>query len=293
MLYSNSTNGRLRCALAAAALGLGALGAANSAQAADEKTNDHLPDWAPQPPARVMEDRMRAELSLLAATFDTQLRLDPSIEIQGTRVSAEDDLALDDSKLLALAELTLLPGERHLVRLSGFSARRSARSVLTRGIVFEDDVYFSGELVDSELNLTMFGLTYGYRFIASERAEFTATFGIQVAEVEANAVVRSRMVREPETGVAPLPLVGVEGRYDVTPRWSVEARAQYLTADIDDVDGTILDARAAIAWRANPYLVLGAGYRLFSIDIDSENESTPGFVDLEIDGPMLFIRASL
>ena len=83
----------------------------------------------------------------------------------------------------------------------------------------------------------MFGLTYGNRFLVHRRGEVTASFGIQVVEVEANAVVRSRVVREAESTVAPLPLIGLEGRYDFDQRWSVEARVQYLTGEYDDVDG--------------------------------------------------------
>lgn len=261
-----------------------------TATAAD---NPNLPDWAPKPKPNIVEDRFRAELSMLGAGFDTQLRIDPSATTQGTLINAEDDLGLDDSQFLILGELTLLPGKNHLVRLNGLSARRSAQAILESGIVFEDEVYFRGERVDSELNLTLFGLTYGYRFLATERAELAATFGIQVAEVEANAVVRSRVVRDSETGVAPLPLIGLEGRFDFTKRWGVEARLQYLTANIDDVDGSITDVRAAISWRANPHLVFGLGYRSFAIDIDSQNESTPGLVDMKIAGPTLYMRASL
>ena len=255
--------------------------------------NPNLPDWAPKPKPNVIEDRFRAEVSFLGAAFDTQLRIDPSLTTPGTTISAEDDLALDESQFLFLGELTLLPGDRHLVRLNGFSARRSAQTLLERTIVFEDEVYFLNERVDSELNLTLFGLTYGYRFIASDRAELAATFGIQVAEVEANAVVRSRVVRDAESGVAPLPLIGLEGRFDFTPRWSLEARVQYLTANIEDVDGSIMDARGAITWRANPHLVFGLGYRSFTIEIESQNDSTPGLVDMSITGPTLFMRASL
>jgi hypothetical protein len=268
---------------------LGALlGSAGTANAAD-----NLPDWAPKPKPHIIEDRFRAEVSLLGAAFDTTVRIDPSPTVLGTEVGAEDDLGLDDSQFLVLGELTLLPGDHHLIRLSGLSARRSAQTILERGIVFEDDVYFRGERVDSELNLTLFGLTYGYRFIASERAELTASFGIQIAEVEANVVVRSRIVRDAESGVAPLPLIGLEGRYDFTDHWSAEARIQYLTANIEDVDGSIMDARAAVTWRANPHLVFGLGYRSLTIDIDSQNESTPGVLDMKIAGPTLFIRASL
>lgn len=277
------------CAQLGACLWLSApVGAAES-----NPTNPNLPDWAPKPKPHIVEDRFRAEVSLLGAGFDTTLRIDPSATVPGTVVNAEDDLALDDSQFLILGELSLLPGERHLIRLSGLSARRSSQTVLERGIVFEDNVYFRGERVDSQLDITMFGLTYGYRFIASEFAELTASVGIQVTAVEANVIARSRVVRDPETGVAPLPLIGLEGRYDFTDQWSVEARVQYLTANVEDVDGSILDFRAAVAWRTNPHLVFGLGYRSFTIDIDSQNEDTPGFVDMKIAGPMLFIRASL
>jgi hypothetical protein len=257
------------------------------------ETNPALPDWAPKPKPRVVEDRFRVEALLLNAGYDTTLRVDESLTEPGTVVSAEDDLGLDDAELLAQAEVTLLPGERHLIRLNGLSSSRSAQKVLDETIVFDDEVYLPGERVDSTLNLQMIGLTYGYRFLVRQRGELTGTFGIQVADVEANAVVRSRVVRDSESGIAPLPLVGLEGRYDLSERWAFEGRIQYLTADIDEVDGEILDARAGVTWRMNPYLVFGLGYRTFSIDVDSRDPDTPGVVEMSIDGPLLFMRASL
>ena len=251
------------------------------------------PAYSPDPPPHVVEDRFRIEVTLLGASIDTHLRVDESLTLPGTEISAEDDLGLDDSALMPQAEITLLPGDHHLLRLSGFSSRRSASTIIDKEIRFDDEVYEPGERVDSELNLTMFGLTYGYRFLVRDNAELTATFGIQIASVDANALVRSRVVRDAESGVAPLPLIGVEGRYDFTKRWSAEARLQYLTADIDEVDGEILDARLAVTWRMNPHLVFGLGYRAFSIEIDSRDADDPGMVDMSFDGPLLFARASL
>ncbi len=287
--FISSTHRSLRTKTCIGIAALACLGAMH-AHAAD---NSHLPDWAPKPKPNVAEERFRAEVSFLGASYDTQFRIDPSLAVPGTPISAEDDLALDDSEFLVLGELTLLPGERHLVRFSGFSARRSAQTILARQIVFDDETYNINERVDSELNLTLFGLTYGYRLITNDRAELAVTLGIQIADVEANAVVRSRVVRDSESGVAPLPLLGLEGRFDFTPRWSMEARVQYLTANIEEVDGSILDARAALTWRMNPHLAFGLGYRTFTIDVDSADEGTPGMVDMTIAGPTLFIRASL
>lgn len=252
-----------------------------------------LPDWAPKPPPRVAEERFRAEVLVLGAALDTTIRIDESLTEQGTQIDIEDDLGLEDSQILAQGELTLLPGDHHLVRLSGMTTRRSAQTILDLVVEFDDETYLVGERVDSELNLTMVGLTYGYRFLVKDRGELTGTFGIQVAEVEANAVVRSRVIRDAESGVAPLPLAGLEGRFDFSSRWSAEARVQYLAADIDEVDGSILDARFALTWRKNPHFVFGLGYRTFTLEVDSRNEDTPGFVDMSIAGPLLFMRASL
>lgn len=277
-----------------AAMSLGLSLSSGVAHAADKKpTNDHLPDWAPKPPPIVVEDRFRVEVLALSAGLDTDLRIDPTLITQGTPINAEDDLGLDDSDLLPLAEITLLPGERHLIRLSGFGIRRSAQKVIDRTIVFDEQTYLAGERVDSTLNLTMLGLTYGYSVVKTRRADVALTFGVQVIEVEANAVVRSRVVREAETGVTPLPLAGLEGRFDFNERWSAEARVQYLSVEFDEIDGTVLDARAALTWRKNPHLVFGLGYRNFAVEVESRDIDTPGIVDLQMDGPLLFMRASL
>ena len=265
-----------------------------AAHAAEQKpTNDKLPDWAPQPKPHVVEDRFRVEVMTLSANIDTDVRIDPSLATQGTLIDAEDDLGLDDNKLLPLAEITLLPGERHLIRLSGFSLRRSARAVIDKTIVFDDQTYLPGEPVDSTLNLTSVGLTYGYSIVKALGVDVALTFGLQIIEVEANALVRSRVVRESDTAVTPLPLVGIEGRYDFNERWSVEARAQYLSVEFDEIDGSVLDARAALTWRMNPYLVLGLGYRTFDVKVDSRDIDDPGIFDMKMAGPLLFMRASL
>ena len=270
----------------------GAAEATAPAQPTTQAANK-LPDWAPKPRPNVIEDRLRVEVNLLGASPTTKLRVDESPTSPGTEINAENDLGLDDFQLLPQVELTLLPGERHLVRLSAFAVHRSADIRLEKPISFDNEDYLVGERVDSLLNLTMFGLTYGYRFIVTPRAEIAASFGIQIADVETNAVVRSRVVRESENGVAPLPLMGLEGRFDFSPRWSMEARVQYLTVNEIDVDGSILDARLGVTWRLNPYLLFGAGYRTFQIDVNSSDEDTSGFVDLTVAGPLLFVRASM
>ena len=264
------------------------------AHAAEKKpTNDKLPDWAPQPKPHVIEDRFRVEVMTLSADLDTDLRVDPTLATQGTLINAEDDLGLDDHKLMPLAELTLLPGERHLIRLSGFSLRRAASQAIDQTIVFDDQTYLPGERVDSTLNLRLFGFTYGYRLISNERMEVTPTLGVQVGEYSTNAVVRSRTVREPTGDVAPIPVIGADLRYDFTRRLSMEGRVQYMKVELDEIEARLVDWRVGFTWRFNPHFVVGAGYRAFTIDAESFDEDSSGLIDLSMDGPLLYVRASL
>lgn len=247
-----------------------------------------------EPKPRVVEDLFRVEVSVVGASYDTKVRLDSdNSTTPNTTINIEDDLGLDDSRALVQAEITFLPGERHLLRLGGQATRRAASKQLQRTITFEDDTFVVNTLVASKLDLTLFGLTYGYRFLKRERFELDGTFSIQFAEFDANIVGSTRTAQDAEDGVAPIPLLGLEGRFDFGSRWSAEGRVQYVGATAKDIDASILDARIAITWRQNPYLVFGVGYRTFDVDVDSDDEDDSGRIDLKISGPMLFLRGSL
>jgi hypothetical protein len=204
-----------------------------------------------------------------------------------------EDLGLAETRVIPMPELTFLPGRHHLIRLSAMTIRRHADHTLNRTILFDNNAYFVNEKVESELNLSMLGITYGYRFIRAQRAELTGLFGIEISQIEANVVVRTRLNRAAESGVAPLPMAGLEGRFDISSRWSLEGRVQYLSANISDVSGTIHDWRLDTTWRMNPHFKIGLGYRDLDIDVDSKDAGTPGHFTYKQKGPELFMRASL
>lgn len=254
-----------------------------------------------EPKPRVVEDLFRAEVSVFGASYDTMVRLDPDDGMmRSTDIDIEDDLGLDDTRGVIQGEITFLPGTRHMLRLSGQATRRSAIQQLQRTITFEDDTFVLNTRVASKLDLTLFGLTYGYRFLKRERYELDATFSIQIAEIDANIVdlgstpgTQIRTNQDAEDGVAPIPLLGLEGRYDFGSRWSAEGRVQYVGGKSQGVDAAIIDARVGVTWRQNPYLVYGIGFRRFSIDVDVNDDDDSGSVDLSISGPLLFLRGSL
>ncbi|HTE43587.1 MAG TPA: hypothetical protein VK629_22395 [Steroidobacteraceae bacterium] len=260
----------------------------------------------PTPPSHASDDTLRFEIDLLYGGYDTEIQFNDDTAIgstPGTTISGEEDLGLTDTEFLGQVELTLLPGEHHLVRFNGISMRRDGQTVLKRTIEFDNETYSAGERVDSFLNVSLLGLTYGYLPLLTDRYELGVTFGIQITSVSANAEVKSRVIRESDSGVAPLPLWGIEGRFDITRRWSIDARVQYITSSFltwaldeeakDDVEATIIDGRFAVRWRQNQHLIYGLGYRYFDIDIVAKDTDPSGSMKIGLTGPMLFIQASL
>ena len=264
---------------------------------------------SPDPPPYSVADRFRLEVDLFRGSYNTQIRLDNSVTTAagvttvtpGTQVFAENDLGLAKSQYLGQLELTLLPGKHHMVRLSGLSMRREGEQILTRTIQWGNSNYQLNDRVSSHLNLNMVGLTYGYLPFRSDRFELGLSFGIQIASVSANAEVRSRALRGEESAVGPIPLLGLETRYDFTRHWSVDGRMQYLSlgligsagADLSGVKGTITDYRVALRWRQNQHFIYGLGYRQFKVEVDSPTSNPAGLVSIALSGPLLFMQASL
>jgi hypothetical protein len=275
---------------------------------------------SPTPEKYSVEDRFRLEVDVLYGSYDTQMRLDDTTNavdvngkltgiVKGTTISGEDDLGLAKSQVLGQVELTLLPGRHHLVRLNALSMRRSAQTVLTRNINWGNnanntngnDAFVKGDRVDSFLNYSMVGLSYGYLPLRTDRYELGITFGIQFTTVGMNVEVPAKAIREAENGVAPLPMFGIEGRYEFTRRWSVDARYTYVSAawaesfgaDLKDKEGTVSDGRIAVRWRQNQHLVFGLGYRFFNLDISAPSSDPAGAVTMGMSGPLLFVQGSL
>jgi hypothetical protein len=302
--FNNSIDTRTAMHLSRTALLLIACGFAMQAHA-----QSYL---SPKPPQYSSDDTFRLEIDIVYGGYDTIMRLDDTTNavevdgvltgiVRGTTISGEEDLGLPSSQVLGQVELTLLPGEHHLVRFSGLSMRRSAQTVLVRNVSWGNDDFLAGERIDSYLNFSMVGLSYGYLPLRSDRYELGATFGIQFTSVSLNAQVPARSIREGESAVAPLPLFGIEGRYDFTRRWSVDARWQYLSAawaetfgsDLKGKEGTVTDGRIAVRWRQNPHWVYGLGYRFFDLDLSAPSSDPAGAITMSMTGPLLFVQGSL
>ena len=249
--------------------------------------------WEVSPPSRLIEDRLRVEVGLWNASIDSSLRSDTTAQQPGTELDGESDAGLSDHGLMADIELALLPGEHHVFRVNGLSSHRTGSAVLTRNVQFDGNNYLIGDLVKSTLNADMLGVGYAYRIFRMPRFELDAGVDVQISSVEANVFVPKRQFRESDAGVAPVPLLDIETRVEVLPKWQLQARYRWLGGSAGDTRGHYLDWQAGVQWQFSQHLGLGLHYRALGLRVDSQATSLPGAVRIDYRGAQLAFRASL
>lgn len=242
--------------------------------------------------ASPFEDHFRLTAGLLSANSDTELRLDADDGTPGTLVSAETDLGLRDQSEQADVEVEMRIRERHRLRFNYFRLDRSAVQAIDRQILFGDETFDASDLVESRLDWREFSITYGYTFLRTERFELFGSFGVHLVEMSAQGEVAADDIREEETEAAPIPALGLGTLVRFSDRFHFEARVDYLTANVDEFDGTVLDVRAGLLYRFNRNLAVGVAYMLMEREGNSADIGDSGHLSLRNSGPELFLRVA-
>lgn len=238
------------------------------------------------------DDRFRITAGIFSASTQTDLRLDADNGAPGTELSAEDDLGLRDQGELANVEVEVRIRERHRVRLNYFASDRQASTTLTRTIQFGNDVYAVGDLVNSSIDLRMFGANYAYELLRVERYELGLSFGLSLIEVQADAEVPARRISEQESGTGPIPMFGAHALFRLSRRFHLEARGEYLQVRVNDLEGSLTNLHAGLLYRFNRNLGVGVGYTFFDTEVVSEDVDDSGEFKFGNSGAELFLRVS-
>lgn len=229
-------------------------------------------------------------------SFETNARIDPDdASGEGTLISFERDLGLEDERTLQRFGVQWRPFARHELAARYFSAPRSGLEQINRDIVFRDEVYPVNALVTTRFDLESWSATYTYWARRGTRDGLGISLGVANLALDA-AVTAERpgesvtVTQTAETEV-PVALVGLQGRVAFTDRFLGEATVSMLPrVTIEDYTGDALTADARLEFRPVRWLGIGAGYHYFRLDIDVEAAALRGALDMTIRGPEGYVR---
>lgn len=249
-------------------------------------------------PALLAQD-LFPSFSVTAATspagFDTNARIDPEVTGgEGTLVSFERDLGLEDSRTLRRFGLQWRPFRRHELALNYFEAPRRGFAMIDREITFRDEVYPVRALVTTKFDLDYASATYTFWARRTDRDGLGITLGLANLAIDASLTVQRNVtvnVTERADTDVPVALAGVQGRVAFTNRIHGEAGVSMLPrVTIEDYTGTALTANARVEYRPLRWIGVGVAYSYFRLDVDVAQADLRGALDMTIRGPEGYVR---
>lgn len=231
-----------------------------------------------------------------AASFETNARIDPENGVgEGTLVSFEDDLGLEDSRSVQRFGLQWRPFARHELAATHFAARREGLEQIDRDIAFRDEIYRVNALVGTRFDLDYWSATYTYWARRAPRSGLGITLGVARLAMDASVSAQQPGVTVTVTQTAetevPVALAGLQTRVAFLERLHGEASLSTLPrVTIGDYSGDALTGVARLEYRPLNWLGIGAAYHYFRLDIDVEQLDFGGSLDQTIRGPEAYLR---
>ena len=226
------------------------------------------------------------------ASVTTILRLDPNSVIEGSTLSGEDDLGLDDKVDQGRMEFDIRMRENNHVRIDYFKLNRFSQQPLPRDIIFGDEIFEEGTTFRSKLDWRVLSLTYTYSFVHTNRFEGGLGLGIHVIEAQASGGEPGTLNREEASEVGIFPTIAANLAFRISKRWSVTLRGQQFSANPEDFEGKMADYHGDIQYRWRKNFAVGLGYSSMETDLQVFDNDQPLLFNLDTSGPELFFRAS-
>lgn len=240
------------------------------------------------------DDRVRATLGVMRVSTSTTLRVDSSTGVPGSTISGEHEFGLDSADFEPKFQIMFRGGERNRLWLDYFMLDRSGSVAVQQPLVFRNAALQPGDPLQSELDLRLLTLTYGYSFWHSEKLEVAATLGVSAVQIAATAKVQSDTVHldQSENEAGPFATPGLSATWAVSRRFYFDGRVQYLKVHIQQLDGSLGLAELSALYRLRPNLSFGLGYTQVKAHLESAKTDNSGLFDFNSKGPELFVRAA-
>lgn len=236
----------------------------------------------------------------ILANVDTSVRVDPTrVEGIGAELDLESDLGLSDSPGVGFVELGYRFAPRWTVNVQYLRLSRNRSINLAREITVGDTVFPIDARVGGSFASNLYKAHVTWSLVRNDKAEVGLSLGAHVTDfslaVEGEGTVGevAGAAREERREItAPLPNVGVSASYELAPRLTVVAKANYLQLRIDELEGGLTDIEANLAYEVTDRLAIGAGFRRLEYRLDVERDRFEGRVRYAFEGPFAFVTAS-
>lgn len=267
-----------------------ALVTALSPLAASAQSGD-LPEFAKQ--------RFSLAFGGFLTSVNTDARIDSTLYGLGTAVDFEKDLGLENSPLVWRLDAGWRIAPKHQLVFSIFQINRDSERTLQRTVEWNDYTLAAGAHVKAAWDSTFYQLYYKYSFLQREWGELGGTIGIsylnQKASIEGEGTLRGSSTgvatyrASSETLNAPVPVIGLFGTWQISPKFVMNGYVNYLQVDVDDINGAYTDAALSGTYSFTENVGAGLAWYYNKYDVEAAKDNFNGEFTYDFNGPALFV----
>jgi hypothetical protein len=236
--------------------------------------------------------------------ISSEIQIDSDLGSPGDGLNFENVLGLEDTKSVLIGGGRWRISNRNQLEFEYVKLDRSGSvSVISDELEIGDSIIRVGGRIDSQFDVAIGRLTYGFSAIRREKQELVVKAGLHLADVsvalglsgnvEVDGVLQDPLEVFVENAdvTAPLPHLGLSYSYSFTPKLGLRTNLMGFYLEINDIEGSVLDLSADLVYFPWEHVGFGAGLRFFRVDIEDKRASSRVRAEFEFDywGPAVYI----
>jgi hypothetical protein len=221
---------------------------------------------------------------------DTQFSVSSDVGGLGTVIDYNRDLGGDTRDTIPRIDAYYRFNERHRIDFTSFSIDRKGTRVLAIDPpIVIDGEDFSGGVIYSDIEYSLYRLGYGYSFYHSSKAELTITAGLNVTSYDLKFEDDTGAKSESADVTAPLPMFGLRMGYAITPKWSVHYVSEAFFIELDDtIKGAMINYELNTEYKLFKHFAIGAGLARLGNSVEVNDDNWKGKVSDSYRGYTIF-----
>jgi hypothetical protein len=248
----------------------------------------------------LLSDNFTASLGAMRSNNSFKMRADFGAIPEPFRedIDFNDDLKVSDTSTFFNGNLKWRFGKKRKWSLAGqyFSNNATGSAILEEDIEWDDVIFLEGTNVGAGVKLEVARLFLGRSFFKNAQNDFGLGIGLHILDlsafIEGEAFINdgsSGFRRETQSISQPLPNIGGWYNYSPARNWLVHARVDWISANIGDYDGGLLNASVGVSYQAWRHVGFDLSWQYFNLNLDIDKQDWNGGVDMTYSGPVLAV----
>ena len=242
-----------------------------------------------QPDTHLVDLRLGGQIF---TDFTSEVRVNASSGGRNAAVKLENVTDLEQNISIVRFDGQIHFNARHNMAFSYYDIVRTGGRTLNQEVQWENQTYAINTGVKSSYEQEVFKLAYVYDFLSRPSGELGLLLGLHTMVFDLGLRTDDGSQRSEVKATAPLPVLGLAGKYRIGGKWGLVGSAEWLDVTVGDYQGTFTDLVLAVEHDTFKNVGFGIGLNSFDLDVQATSDDFVGNLDLGFDSVLVYVKGS-